>query len=104
MAISALGWVSPLPALDGLTPDISKFLHFSFYESVYYHPYCDAFPSQCNEEMGWWVGDATHVGDALTYKFLTKSNTVIYRSSLRTALDTSARNLRLSPHEWETIL
>ena len=102
LASSALGWISPLQKLDGLTPDISKFLHFSFYEPVYYHPYCNSFPSQSNEEMGWWVGVATHVGDALTYKVLTKSNTIIYRSSLRSALDSAARNLRLSPLEGET--
>jgi hypothetical protein len=102
MASSALGWVPPQQALTGQTPDISKFLHFSFYEPVYYHPYNDIFPSSSNEDQGWWVGVATHVGDALTYKILTKSNKVIYRSAIRSALDPATRNLRLSPLEGET--
>ena len=45
------------------------------------------FPSGSNEEQGWWVGIATHVGDALTCKILTKHNKVIYRSAIRSALD-----------------
>ena len=55
------------------------------------------FPSGSNEEQGWWVGIATHVGDALTYKILTKHNKVIYRSAIRSALDPAKRNQRLSP-------
>jgi hypothetical protein len=77
-ASAALGWKTPLQVLTGQTPDISKFLHFSFYEPVYYHSYSDSFPSSSNEEQGWWVGIATHVGDALTYMILTKQNTVIF--------------------------
>jgi hypothetical protein len=96
LASNALGWIPPNQALTGQTQDISKFLHFSFYEPVYYHPYSDAFPSATNEEQGWWVGIATTVGDALTYKILTKSNKVIYRSAIRSALDPATRNLRLS--------
>jgi hypothetical protein len=34
---SAFGWKTPMQAHTGQTPDISKFLHFSFYELVYYH-------------------------------------------------------------------
>jgi hypothetical protein len=82
LASTALGWKTPLQVLTGQTPDISKSLHFSFYEPVYYHLYSDSFPSSSNEEQGWWVGIATHVGDALTYKILTKQNTVIFRSAV----------------------
>ena len=42
---NALGWIPPNQALTGQTHhDISKVLHFSLYEPVYYHPYSDAFP------------------------------------------------------------
>jgi hypothetical protein len=47
----------------------------------------DKFPSVSAEEQGWWVGIATHDGDALTYKILTKHNKVIYQSAIRSALD-----------------
>jgi hypothetical protein len=83
------------------TPDISQFLHFSFYEPVYYHSYSDTFPSSSNEEQGWWVGIATHVDDALTNKILTKQltkqNKAIYRSAIWSALSPDKRNQRLSP-------
>jgi Reverse transcriptase (RNA-dependent DNA polymerase) len=97
LASAALGWKSPLQALTGQRPDISKFLHFSFFEPVYYHSYSNSFPSESNEEQGWWVGIATHVGDELTYKVLTKNNKIIYRSAVRSALDPLKRNQRLSP-------
>jgi hypothetical protein len=102
LASAALGWKPPLQVLTGQTPDISKFLHFSFFEPVYYHAYSDNFPSASNEEQGWWVGIATHVGDALTYKILTKHNRIIYRSAVRSALDPAKRNQRLSPLGGET--
>jgi hypothetical protein len=68
LASARLGWKSPEQILTGQQPDIAKFLHFSFYEPVYYHVHSTTFPSTSNEEQGWWVGIATHVGDALTYQ------------------------------------
>ena len=88
--------------MTGQIPDISKFLHFSFFEPVYYHTYSDSSPSASNEEQGWWVGIAIHVGDSLTYKILTKHNKIIYRSAVRSALDPAKRNKRLSPLGGET--
>ena len=102
LASAALHWIPPEQKLTGQTPDISKFLHFSFYEPVYYHAYSDSFPSGSNEEQDWWVGIAINVGDALTYKVLTKSNKIIYRSAIRSALDPAKRNQRLSPLGGET--
>jgi hypothetical protein len=55
-----------------------------------------------NEVQGWWVGIATHVGDALTYKILTKEHKVIYRSAIRSALDPAKRNQHLSPFGGDT--
>jgi hypothetical protein len=69
---------------------------------VYYNAHSNSFPSALNEEQGWWVGIAIHVGDALTYKILTKKNKVIYRSAVRSSLDPAKRNQRLSPRGGET--
>jgi hypothetical protein len=33
----------------------------------------DKFASASNEEQYWWVGISTHIGDALTYKIITKT-------------------------------
>jgi hypothetical protein len=53
LASSALGWKSPEQVLTGQPPDISKFLHFSLYEPVFYNLYSNTFPSGANEEQGW---------------------------------------------------
>ena len=59
-ASPALGGLTPLQALTGQVPDISHFLHFSFWEPIYYkvdesEP-DHRFPSQSNEKRGHWVG------------------------------------------------
>jgi hypothetical protein len=92
LASAALGWKSPEQVLTGQAPDISKFLHFSFYEPAYYNAHSNHFPSASNEEQGRWVGIAIHVGAALTNKILTKHNKVIYGSAVRSALDPSKYN------------
>jgi hypothetical protein len=97
LASAALGWKSPEQVLTGQPPGISKFLHFSFYEPMYNKSYSNTFQSASNEEQGWWVGVATHVGDALTYNILTKQHKVIYHSAIRSALDPAKPNQRLSP-------
>jgi hypothetical protein len=88
--------------MNGQTLDISKFLQFSFYELVYYHIHSDNFPSVSNEAQGWRIGIAIHDGDALTYKILTLSNKIIYRSAVRSAINPAKRNKRISPLGGET--
>ena len=100
-ASPALGGLTPLQALTGEVPDISHFLHFSFWEPIYYkvdesEP-DHRFPSQSNEKRGHWVGFADNKGDHLTWKILTDdTNTIIIRSAVRSATKTSP-NLRLDP-------
>jgi hypothetical protein len=66
LASAALVCQTPLQILTGQRPDISKFLHCSFFKPFYYHVYSNTFPSVSKEEQGWWAGRATHVGDELT--------------------------------------
>jgi hypothetical protein len=66
---------------------------------VYYHAYSD---TSSTEEQGWRVGVATHVGDALTYKVLTKLSKVIYQSEARSVLDPAKQKQHLSPLGGET--
>ena len=104
-ASPALGGLTPLQALTGQVPDISHFLHFSFWEPIYYkvdesEP-DHRFPSQSNEKRGHWVGLADNKGDHLTWKILTDdTNTIIIRSAVRSATKTSP-NLRLDPPKGE---
>ena len=98
-ASPALGGLTPLQALTGQVPDISHFLHFPFWEPIYYkvdeNEPDHRFPSQSNEKRGHWVGFADNKGDHLTWKILTDdTNTIIIRSAVRSATKTSP-NLRL---------
>ena len=104
-ASPTLGGLTPLQALIGQVPDISHFLHFSFWEPIYYKVEESEpdhrFPSQSNEKRGHWVGFADNKGDHLTWKILTDdTNTIIIRSAVRSATKTSP-NLRLDPPKGE---
>ena len=104
-ASPALGGLTPLQALTGQVPDISHFLHFSFWEPIYFkvdeNEPDHRFPSQSNENRGHWVGFAENKGDQLTWKILTDdTNTIIIRSAVRSATKTSS-NLRLDPPQGE---
>ena len=54
-----LNGITPIQALSGQVPDISHFLHFSFWEPVFYNVDENdpdhKFPSQSNEKQGHWV-------------------------------------------------
>jgi len=91
----------PLQALDGSTVDISAFLRFHFWQTVYYKVDDSDFPSDSREERGRMVGIARNVGHALTYRILTDTTQkVIYRSNCRPA-DPKSANLRLDPIDGE---
>ena len=55
IALPALGGLTPTEALTGQVPDISHFLHFSFWEPVYYkvdeNEPDHRFPSHSNEKQ-----------------------------------------------------
>ena len=96
-----LGHLTPIQVLTGHVPDISHFLHFSFWEPVYYevdeNESDHKFPSHSNEKRGYWVGSADYKGDHLTWKILTdETNQLITRSAVRSAKIPSP-NLRLHP-------
>ena len=104
-ASPVLGGLTPLQAMTAQVPDISHFLHFSFWEPIYYkvdesEP-DHRFPSQSNEKRGQWVGFAENKGDQITWKIHTDdTNTIIIRSAFRSATKTSP-NLRLDPPQGE---
>jgi hypothetical protein len=97
LASSTMKWILPWQVLTGQTQDISSLLVCEFLEPVYYIPHSDGFPSHCNEELGHWVGVATHVGDALTFKILSQQQKVIYGSIIRSTLDPTLHHKRLDP-------
>ena len=90
-----LHWRVPLERLTGFTPDISPPLRFQWYKLVYYKNDTN-FPYDTREKKGHFVGIAENIGHAMTYKILTDdTRKLICRSNIRSALDSSAPNLRL---------
>ena len=90
-ASPALDGITPLQALILQVPDISHFLHFSFWEPVYYkadeNESDHRFPAQSNEKKGHWVGFADNNGNHLTWKILTdETQQIITRLEVLTTL------------------
>ena len=101
IACTALGGKIPLLALNGITPDISIILLFTFYQPVFYATYDQHFPSESEERAGYWVGFGEHCGDAMTHKILDQdTQKIIYRSAVRPK-KSSTPNHRLAPHGGE---
>ena len=98
-ASPALGGLTSIQALTGQVSDISHFLHFSFWEPVFYkvdeNDPGHRFPSHTNEKRLHWVGFANSKGDHLTI-LTDEANQIITRSAVRSATKTSS-NLRLDP-------
>ncbi|MEL6803635.1 MAG: reverse transcriptase domain-containing protein, partial [Bacteroidota bacterium] len=85
---------TPTEVAFGITPDISAFLQFHFYERVLYLDPTESFP-KTKEKTGWFVGITDNVGDALTYWVLTEdSGKIIARSDVRPANDDENPNKR----------
>ena len=88
---------TPLEVAHGQVPDISALLAFRWYEPVYYHHPVKSFPSTSDERLGYWVGIAPNVGDALTYLILdAETRHVVPRSVVRSATTTDP-NYRAVP-------
>ena len=51
----------PLTKLYGVTPDISIFNMYTFYQSVYYASHSPSIPSTSEEKHDFWVGFGEHV-------------------------------------------
>jgi len=58
--------MSPYQKRNGVTPDISAYLQFQFWERVLYLDHEETWPSS-KERTGYWVGVAHNIGDAMTY-------------------------------------
>ena len=90
-----------LIALTGITPDISIILLFTFYQSVFYAPYDQNYPSESEDRAGYWVGFGEHCRDAMIHKLLDhETQKIIYRSAVRPK-NSSTPNHRLAPHGGE---
>ena len=103
VTVSSGGDYVPLQVATGSMADISPLLRFRFMEPVYYKLDDSDFPSESREKRGYFVGFAEHVGHYMTVKVLTDdTKKVLYRSNVRSALNSKERNLRMDPLGGET--
>jgi hypothetical protein len=100
LANKNLDGLTPLAKLNGVTPDISAFLNFRFYDPVLFASE-NRWPSESHERSGRWVGVAPNAGDALTYKILTDdTGEIIYRSAVRSREDDVNPNTRVTSESF----
>ena len=85
----------PVAAQTGQIPDISKFMHFHFWQEVL----VESHRKDKTEELAHWCYPAEGVGDELTYMvLLTDSEQLVPRSNVRPATDPLYPNLRERPY------
>jgi hypothetical protein len=71
----------PWEVVLGHTPDISSLTEFHIYKPVWYYDAGD-FP-ESQKHLGHWLGEATHIGQAMCYYILPMSGLPIIRSSVQ---------------------
>ena len=102
LSCEALDGNVPLGVLFGVSPDISIFLLYTFYQPVFYATHNQSYPSVSAERAAHWVGFGEHVDDALPHKlFDDDTKKILYRSEVRPS-DSVHPNKRLVPDGGET--
>ena len=89
-AQKVLNWQAPLMVLMGDTVNISNMLDFEVYKPVSYYDNPQVkFPEE-KAKLGWWLGIAQPVGQAMCYYILTKKGTVVTCSTVKPVDDADA--------------
>eukprot|EP00977_Amphora_coffeiformis_P016306 scaffold5011_cov104-Amphora_coffeaeformis.AAC.1 len=84
----------PITKITGQVPDVSKFMHFHFWQEVF----VESHKEGQREELARWVYPAENIGDELTYMvLLTDTHQLVPRSNVCPALDPLYPNLRVRP-------
>jgi hypothetical protein len=71
------GW-TPYEIVTGRTPDISEYLDYGWYDTIWYYEQDVAFPDD-RRKLGKWLGVAHRVGQALCYYVLNENGKPIVR-------------------------
>ena len=96
-ADESLNWQVPIAVRTGITPDISAFLQFRFWEPILYLDPEAAWPSS-KEKPGRFLCPADNYGDALTYWIYDEASRYIL---CRSVVRPRSRNLRV---KWDPAL
>jgi hypothetical protein len=73
---------TPYEIVTGRTPDISEYLDYGWYDTLWYYDQDADFPNE-HRKLGKWLGVAHRVGQALCYYILNKNAQVIVRSTVQ---------------------
>jgi hypothetical protein len=73
---------TPYEIVVGRTPDISEYLDYQWYQTVWYYDQEAQFPED-RRKLGKWIGVAHRVGQALCYYILPESSHPIVRSTVQ---------------------
>jgi hypothetical protein len=78
----SLGGRTPYEIVTGRTPDISEYLDYGWYDTLWYYEQDANFPEE-RRKLGKWLGVAHRVGQALCYYVLNGNAQVIVRSTVQ---------------------
>ena len=73
---------TPYEMVVGWNPDISEYLDFQWYKTIWYLDHDANFPED-KRKLGKWLGVAHNVGQALCYYTLPQSGKPIVRSTVQ---------------------
>jgi hypothetical protein len=73
---------TPYELVTGRTPDISEYIDYSWYDTIWYFDHDAPFPEE-KRKLGKWLGVAHRVGQALCYYILTRNGQPIVRSTVQ---------------------
>jgi hypothetical protein len=73
---------TPYECVVGRTPDISEYLDYQWYKTVWYRDHDVNFPED-KRKLGKWLGVAHNVGQALCYYILPKTGRPVVRSTVQ---------------------
>ena len=103
VAHANLNWRTPTEVAFGITPDISPFLNFHFYERIFFLDDVEGSFSDTTKSLGYWCGPTVHTGDAMTYLIMTSdTNQLIAHSVIRTENDKISPNKRVLYNKDDT--
>ena len=83
-AHESLNYRTPYEKRYGVTPDISEYIQFTFWERILYLDCEQSYPNS-KEVPGYFLGVTKHSDDALTFNILTLHGTILTRSVIRSA-------------------
>jgi len=84
VADESLGYRTPYEKRHGVTPDVSAYMLFTFWEKILYHDTEQSYPDS-KEVPGHFLGIAQNTGDALTFVILGENDERLVRSVIRSA-------------------